>query len=340
MPELLEAAQVAEQAFDLLWLTEGDGLSRHCWTLLTLVASRTRMSVGPCVSHPLGQNPLQMASVIATLGEFMGAEREVVLGFGTGGGGPRQLYEHGRILTRTREFVLVLQRLLRGERFEAGEYPTLPAFSGFRPSAVLQLTVPLGCPVSIVLTGTGPNILRMAGELADGVLCASNFPAHSYAAFASEAFPTVSNLSYLETGLRTRSVAAFRRIYGINVSVAEDGEAARAYARRQAAIIIRQERDKNLAQIGIDVEALRPVRAAFASGLSHEEAARQLPEAAADALVVSGTPPQCIPRIQELKEYAERAGFNEFYIGSPLGPDPVEAVRLLVREVVPRVWKR
>jgi len=290
------------------------------------------------VTYPLGRDPLELASLLATLSELVGDSREVVLGFGTGGGGPRAFYRDDAILRRTREFLDVVQRLVRGERVRISEYRTLAVHGGFRETAELQLTVPVRRSPPVILTGTGPRILRMAGELADGVLCASNFPVHSYAAFRSGAFSHVSNLAAVDEGLRTRDSAGFRRIYGINVSVGRDGDAARAYARRQAALIVGQETDENLARAGIDVEALTPTRVALQQGLPNEVAAARLPLAVADSLIIAGTPAECIPRVEELRAYAASAGFEEFYVGSPLGPNAVEAVSLLAREVVPRVW--
>src|SRR5262245_30486219 len=82
--EIDECAQAAEQVFDHAWMTDGVN-SRHCWTLLTLVAARTRMGVGPCVTFPHGHNPLEFATTLATLAELVHPEREVVLGLGTGG---------------------------------------------------------------------------------------------------------------------------------------------------------------------------------------------------------------------------------------------------------------
>lgn len=340
IPELLDSIRVAESSFDHVWMAEAGGISRHPWTLLTLVACHSKMGGGPCVAYPLGHNPLDMASLVATLGDFMGPEREVILGFGTGGTGARRLYEDDRILTRTREFIVAMKRLLRGDKFQAAEYPSLTQHPGFRPEAMLQLTFPLPRSADLILTGTGPKILRMAGEIGDGFLAASNFPTHSYAAFRLGTFPRVSNLSYLEEGLSTRDGSRFRRIYGINVSLARDGAAARVFARRQASIIVSQETDENLALIGIDVASLGTVREAYAQRLSHDEASKHLPLEVADSLIIAGTVEECVPRIQDLRDHALRAGFNEFYIGSPLGPNAVEAVKLLVDEVVPHVFGR
>jgi alkanesulfonate monooxygenase SsuD/methylene tetrahydromethanopterin reductase-like flavin-dependent oxidoreductase (luciferase family) len=57
-----------------------------------------------------------------------------------------------------------------------------------------------------------------------------------------------------------------------------------------------------------------------------------------DALLIAGTPDECIDRIADLRDRAVAEGYNEFYLGAPLGPDPVEAAELLCRDVIPAVW--
>ena len=58
----------------------------------------------------------------------------------------------------------------------------------------------------------------------------------------------------------------------------------------------------------------------------------------ADGLVISGTPEECVGPLLELRAHAEAHGYEEFYVGAPLGPDPAEAAGLLRREVIPEVW--
>jgi alkanesulfonate monooxygenase SsuD/methylene tetrahydromethanopterin reductase-like flavin-dependent oxidoreductase (luciferase family) len=57
-----------------------------------------------------------------------------------------------------------------------------------------------------------------------------------------------------------------------------------------------------------------------------------------DALIVAGTPDDCIDRVRDLRDRAAAEGYSEFYLGAPLGPDPDEAAELLCDAVIPAVW--
>jgi alkanesulfonate monooxygenase SsuD/methylene tetrahydromethanopterin reductase-like flavin-dependent oxidoreductase (luciferase family) len=80
------------------------------------------------------------------------------------------------------------------------------------------------------------------------------------------------------------------------------------------------------------------VKDAFDAGLGIEGAAARMSASLADALIIAGTPDECVGRIAELRDLAAAHGYTEFYLGAPLGPDPVEAADLLLTEIVPQVW--
>ena len=48
-------------------------------------------------------------------------------------------------------------------------------------------------------------------------------------------------------------------------------------------------------------------------------------------LALVGTPPDLIERIEQL----EADGITQVNLGGPLGPDPVEAIRLMGKKVIP-----
>ena len=133
--------------------------------------------------------------------------------------------------------------------------------------------------------------------------------------------------------------APLRLIFGINVSVSKDRQLARAHARRQVALVVGNPRLwPDLARVGLDVDSSEEVRDAFDTGLGVDGAAARCSEALADALIISGTPDECVEPITELRDLALAHGYSEFYVGAPLGPDPVEAAELLLSQVVPAVW--
>jgi 5,10-methylenetetrahydromethanopterin reductase len=333
--QVLELASLAEKSFHRFWLTD-QMQARHFLVLLSAIAARTRLGVGSCVSYAYGHNPVEMASAFATLAEIAGPEADITIGFGTGGGIVQSLFQRQKTVERTGEFIQMLRKVLQGERIQFKDFPLMAAQCGFLPEASYQLAVPVGQRIPVMVTGTGPKILRLAGTLADGIICASNLPAHSLAAFRSGRFAELSHLPAVDEGLRNSPSRPFTRTYGFNISIATDRETARAFARRHAVLSFTAGTDnETLAQLGIDPTSIEPVRTAMRQGRGIEEAAKLVPQEAADAVVVSGTPSDCIPKLLELKEHAVKAGFDEFYMGAPLGPNPGEAIRLLSDQVIP-----
>ena len=123
------------------------------------------------------------------------------------------------------------------------------------------------------------------------------------------------------------------------MSVSRDRAAARAHARRQLALVVGNPSCwPALSNVGLDVESAGEVKEAFDLGLGIEGASARLSDGLVDALLVAGTPDDCVERIATLRDLARKEGYEEFYLGAPLGPDPREAAELLLTQVVPQVW--
>ncbi|MGH2635397.1 MAG: LLM class flavin-dependent oxidoreductase [Actinomycetota bacterium] len=98
---------------------------------------------------PMGSRTLLLtAMAAATVQERSGGR--LVLGLGTGAAGPGAL-------DRLRETVLGVRALLGGEPFE-------------RKGERLRLSLDPGLPVPVWISALGPKAMRLAGEVADGVL--------------------------------------------------------------------------------------------------------------------------------------------------------------------------
>ncbi|MGI8334454.1 LLM class flavin-dependent oxidoreductase [Actinomadura scrupuli] len=330
---MVQVAELAAREFETVWVTD-QLQSRSVAAVLGAVAARTGAGVGTAVTFPFGRNPLEQASTMATLAEFMPPGRQVSMGIGTGGGLVSALMPRENPVESVTELIRLCRALWRGEYVRLGDYPVTCARLRMRPDGKVGFPWVDNAEVRVVVAGTGPKILEMAGEWADGVICASNFPAHSLAAFRSGQFDAVSNLDSLDRG-RTRSDRAeFARIYGVNLSVSADRDAANAAARRQATLIVSQQPHENLQRVGFEQADYAATRAAVQEGAGVDRAAELLPQAIADQLVVSGTPDDCVSALGELLDHARGAGFTEAYIGAPVGPNPREAVELLTGRVL------
>jgi alkanesulfonate monooxygenase SsuD/methylene tetrahydromethanopterin reductase-like flavin-dependent oxidoreductase (luciferase family) len=334
--ELVAIGQRLSTAFDVVWVQ--DQLpARNVYVLLAALA-QAGCGIGTGVTYPIGRNPVEMASAVATIGELLAPGREVVVGMGTGGAVVSSLLRKDRPVAAVAEAIQLMRALWRGESVDLDGFPVLGRAIGFRAGARATLTYPVARVPEIVVTGVGPRILGVAGAHADGLISASNLPTHSYAAFRTGRFAELSGLDHARAA-RSPDAPELRLIFGINVSVAKDGDAARAHARRQLTLVLGNPvLWPDLEAVGLDTASAGAVKDAFDAGLGIEGAAARMSASLADALIIAGTPDECVGRIAELRDLATAHGYTEFYLGAPLGPDPVEAADLLLTQIVPQVW--
>ncbi|HET9898638.1 MAG TPA: LLM class flavin-dependent oxidoreductase [Streptosporangiaceae bacterium] len=334
--ELVALGKRLSESFDLIWVQD-QMLARNVYALLGAIA-HAGCGVGTNVTYPAGRNPIEMASALATVGELVPAGRDLVVGIGTGGALVNSLFRKEHPVTVVRETIGLMRALWQGETVELDAYPVLGAACGYRPGATATLTYPVPRPPDILIAGVGPRILAVAGAHADGLICASNLPTLSLASLRSGRFGELSGLGRA-LAARPADLAPLRLVFGINVSVSRDRKLARAHARRQLALVVGNPRLwPDLAAVGLDTDSAGEVKEAFDAGLGIEGAAARMSDSLADALIVAGTPEDCAGQVTKLRDLALAEGYQEFYLGAPLGPDPREAAELLVTELVPEVW--
>jgi alkanesulfonate monooxygenase SsuD/methylene tetrahydromethanopterin reductase-like flavin-dependent oxidoreductase (luciferase family) len=166
------AREAAGLGFESLWTPAG-GVpdSFHvCAAWSQDTSLRTGISVVPAARM---WTPLGLAAQAATLAQL--SSGRFVLGLGTGGYGPwfwASLGLPDRPIAVMREYVTEIRGLLAGQQVTAG--PILartgaaPGAPGWPRSASLGLAdLP---PAPVYLAALGPQMLRLAGEIADGVL--------------------------------------------------------------------------------------------------------------------------------------------------------------------------
>jgi len=334
---LVAAASVLSKAFDVVWVPD-QMLARNMQVVLTAIAVQGEVGVGSCVAVPLSRNPIDLASAMATIAELAAPERPVLMGMGAGGPLVASLMPKTSATEVLRESVSLIRRLWTGELVPIADYPVLAARLGWRPDASARLTYPVARPIPILVAVGGPRTLELADQTADGLVCTSTYPPLSYAALRSRDYAVARRI----TGMARRRDQAgwpMRLIYGLNCCVSADRAAARGFARRQAALVAGNRAVwPALRAIGLDLDSAKAVRAALDRGEGLEIAAGQVSDAVLDAFVVAGTPAECIDQLAELRGLAREAGFAEFYLGVPLGPDLAEAAQILAGTVVPELW--
>jgi alkanesulfonate monooxygenase SsuD/methylene tetrahydromethanopterin reductase-like flavin-dependent oxidoreductase (luciferase family) len=164
--QVREAAREAERlGFESLWTPAG-GVpdSFHvCAAWSEDTSLRTGISVVPAARM---WTPLNLAAQAATLAQLSAGR--FVLGLGTGGYGPGFWQSVGlpdRPIAVMRAYVTEVRGLLAGEQVTAGQIGVAP---GWPRSASLGVAdLPLA---PVYLAALGPQMLRLAGETADGAL--------------------------------------------------------------------------------------------------------------------------------------------------------------------------
>jgi len=160
---LIELVELAEAiGYSELWYTDVRFVY-DCYMGLTLAAKHSRrMLIGPGVSDPYSRHPALIAMAMATLDELSGGR--VQIGLGTGAGGLAQMgINQEKPVRALREAIELIRAMLTGERvnYVGSLFQLQNAGLGFEP---VRATVP------IFIATHSPQVLRLSGRLADGVL--------------------------------------------------------------------------------------------------------------------------------------------------------------------------
>jgi len=320
--ELVELGQLAERLGYRHLLYTDVRLFRECYLGLAAIAAGTRsILLGPGVTDPYSRHPAVTAATIATFDEMCGGR--AVLALGRGGTGFRELgITPARPVAALREAVDLVRRLLAGETVTcAGKVISL---AGGR----LQFT-PVRSRIPIYFATHGPQVTRLAGEVADGVLIANTLK------------PAAVDV-YLDrfregAALAGRSTEGLDVHLRVEICIDDDEAAARAVMRRRVAarLLAGYPHWEFLDLLGLRMpEALRRIAAARDMGRL-DEAAAALPDEAVDQTALAGHPEAVAARIAG----ALRPGITGVTIRphAPPGRSVAHVLRSFAEAVIPRL---
>jgi 5,10-methylenetetrahydromethanopterin reductase len=156
--EVVRLAQVAESlGFDGLWLNDAQCRWRDAYVTLGAIGAGTRRLVlGPSVTNPVTRHLTVTASAMYSLHELTGGRAR--MGFGIGDAAVKEIGKRPVALRDLAQAADVIRRLWRGE-----EVP----LDGARP----RLSYAGGAEaIPIYFAASGPKLIRLAGQVADGAL--------------------------------------------------------------------------------------------------------------------------------------------------------------------------
>ena len=286
--EQLRLAVKAEQlGYDSLWVTE-TRLARDAVSVLGAMAATTqRIRLGSGIVNTWTRGPALMAVSFATLDNLAPGRMNAGLGAYWDPLAWKQGIERRKPLTQMREYIEVLRRLLRleeGVTFE-GELVR-----------VRDLTLDLGhgdprvAPdVKVFIGATGPKMMELTGEIADGALINGILPP-SY---------TRASLARVAAGAKRagRDLDDVEKLQLVNISMHADPEKARFDAKRLVTQYLGQQPHfaKALSYPEDELAEIKSVMGGWPPRTGGvEDAMRLVDDALVDDLIAHGTPEQCL----------------------------------------------
>jgi 5,10-methylenetetrahydromethanopterin reductase len=308
-------ARAAEKAgFDQFWVSN-DLFLKSAPVILSAVATATeRIGIGTCILNPYTIDPSEIAMLAATLDELSGKRFHLGLAAGAKDFLGWVGIEHRSPLAAVRESVGVIRRLLAGELADGdGDY------LHWKKEAYLRFRAPRVTPIYI--GALGPLMLELAGEIGDGVLPLLLPPEHYF---------TVKPLLDRGTKKRVPGLAPLDFAACIWVSLSEDDEAARRVLAEKVAYYGPALSPLLLERLSLSREDFAMIERTVVTERDMEKAIPMVDERMLRIGVV-GRAKDVISRLEPLVD----AGARHLSFGPPLGPDPLESVDLLGREVLP-----
>jgi len=290
--EAMDVARDAERlGFDSVWMHESL-FQRDVVTYLSAMASATsRIGLGSGVINTFTRHPVTAATTFATLSELSGGRIRLGLGIGSFPTIPligHQIFpvEKNRPLRRISEYVKIVRMVWKGERvnFDGEFFKVHDLTMGFKVSGEIPLYI----------ASLSPRTQAFAATVADGVILS---PALN-SAWGTERM--VENVKRGEAKSGTRVERASYMLTSLDPDRGKAAQVVRDYYFfvYQLAEVVRPE---VLAPYGVTEELLAPMKEAWKKG-DIPEARRLIPDAAIEALTITGTGAQAADR---LREYAD-----------------------------------
>ncbi len=294
IPEMVRLAQRAEaRGFDSAWFAETRITRDGVTPLAAMAAATDRIKIGSAIVNVYTRGPVLLACTFTTLEEL--APGRILMGLGAGSPavlGPQGI-EFKKPLTRMREYVSVIQPLMRGEEVTfTGETVSV---DGARIEDILSASdgaAGATPAIPLYLGVTGPRALEFAGEVADGIILNAILPT-TYVERA---------IGLIDQGAQ-RSGRSVQDIDLAMIMIASpDAVAAVGKDRARDFLAVYLSMFPNLArETGLDEALVDAIRTAFnANGV--EAAASLIDDAVVDQLCAAGSVEECRERLQAYRQ--------------------------------------
>jgi 5,10-methylenetetrahydromethanopterin reductase len=263
---------------------------RNVYVSLTTIAENTQaVKIGPGVTNPYLIHPSVTAQILASLNEI--APSRIVCGIGAGD---------------------------RENLRKMGIEQKKPIISVRRAAQTISKCLTGSIPV--LIGAQGDQMLRLAGEVGDGVIINAADPGECRRAIE------IVQRSGLKMG---RSLDSFEWGAEMPFSVARNWEDAVNSVRLKVAVIAAGSPDPVLERLGIAQGDFEAVREAVRRN-NRDEAAKSVTAEMIDSLAIAGTPEACSEKIQHLI----KSGVTLLVLAPPLGEAADNVINLIAEEVL------
>ncbi len=312
--EMLRLARGAEAAGAAsVWVAEHMGYREAVTACAAIAGATETVRLVPTAISPYLWHPTPTAMALATLAELAPGRVAAAVSVGNLLNLRESGHEPLRPVAAIGGMVADLRALWTGDAVtsDAPSYRLDGAYMNFAPPA----------PLPIYVASTGPQVLRLSGRIADGVLLSGGLTLAS----------TRRCLAFAEEGAAAagRDPKSFRRASLIYFSVSPDGAAAVDDLKTKLAFLFRSPRHAdNIATAGLAIDHAAIMDAVGRRDLAG--AAALIPDEAIEAFCVGGTPSDCR---RLLAGYIE-AGIEEPILQISGTPENKALALDLVREFV------
>lgn len=318
--ENISVAKIAEaNKIEHVWVCDTSPSPPHgdVFISLSAIALNTKtVKLGTSLCNPFSRNPAIIAAAIMSLDSL--SKGRAILGLGPGSSD-----RLGSVGLSWRKPVTTVKDAVNAcRKFFNGEIVSIKS-PGFQVADV-QLTK-AAHDIPIYLGGSGPKMLALAGELADGVLltCSSDY------------LPTAIDQLRKGADRVGRDLDELDITNSLVISLSDNEVEARDVAREIVLDLVAWGRPDALAVSGIKRQDQELVRQAI-DKKGQEEAVDLVTDKMVDALSAAGNVERCLAKcLDQIKK-----GVGHLIFCLPFGPDPEEAVQRIGKELVPKIREK